>query len=398
MIFCSESVSEGHPDKICDQISDAILDECLAFDKNSRVSCEVLVCKSKIIVAGEITTKTKVNYEKIVQDVLAKIDYSQDDNINLDNLNIEIAITTQSPEISETVNKTIEHKNSIGAGDQGQMFGYACDYFQKFSNDYMPLPHIVAHSLIKKATDLRKSYEFVGALPDMKSQVVIEFHRNHYDRPIIKEMIMSIQHKKNYDLDKFNQFVHEKIMIPIAKQYHLNIDFKFVINPSKSFHVGAWIADTGLTGRKIIVDTYGGWAKHGGGCFSGKDPSKVDRTGAYFARYIAKNLVAAQLCNECAVQISYIIGSAYPITINVNTMGTGIIGDNILTAIVKREFNWSLSKIIKHLKLREISYYPLSKYGHFGKHVKNYPWEQLDRVDDLLKYRFTPLKNKEDNL
>lgn len=399
MIFCSESVSEGHPDKICDQISDSILDACLKKDPNSRVACEVLACNEKILVAGEITTKAKIDYKKIVLETLSNIDYKNDKNVNLKKIKIEIFLQTQSPEIANTVNTSFNEKKSIGAGDQGQMFGYACDYFNKYCHDFMPIAYTIAHLLIINATKLRKSGDFKYALPDMKSQAILEFHNKDYRNPKIKKLLMSIQHDKKYDKKTFEKYIITKIMIPTAKSLNLNTNFEIVINPSGSFHNGGWMYDTGLTGRKIIVDTYGGWSTHGGGCFSGKDPSKVDRTGAYFARYIAKNLVAAKLCRECEVQISYTIGSAYPLDFNVKTFRTGILNDNILKDIISHEFNWSLSKIIQKFNMTSINYYHLSKNGHFGHIASEYPWEKLDKVDDLLKYRIKPIiKNKNVNL
>ena len=315
ILFTSESVAEGHPDKVCDQIADAILDECLRLDPSSHVACEVFATTEYILIGGEITCKGKVDYEAIARGVLRDIGYTRPElGIGCDTCKIDVKIKEQSPDIAMGVNRG--SLLEMGAGDQGFMFGYATNE----SSGYMPLAISLAHKLVRTATALRKSGEFVGARPDMKSQVTIDYTDPKHIK--IDTMLMSVQHNPDVEMAAFKKYIHEQIMIPVALSFGLNSDFKVLINPTGRFVLGGPAGDTGLTGRKLIVDTYGGTARHGGGSFSGKDPSKVDRSAAYYARYIAKNLVAAGAADRLEVQLSYAIGVAKPMSIGISTFHT----------------------------------------------------------------------------
>ena len=379
ILFTSESVSEGHPDKICDQISDAVLDACLKVDENAHVACETFATTDYILVGGEITCKEKVDIPSIVRSVLKKIGYDKPE-YGCDYHTIEIVDKTkqQSPDINQGVNQS--KPEELGAGDQGLMFGYATIE----TEGYMPLPISIAHKLVREASEQRHRGIFKGARPDMKSQVTIDYTDKNHIR--IDNVLMSIQHDEDVDLDEFRKYIHEHIMMKVIKSFGLNTDFNYLINPTGRFVIGGPAGDTGLTGRKIIVDTYGGSAHHGGGAFSGKDPSKVDRSGAYMARYIAKNLVAAGVADQLEVQLSYAIGVNHPLSIAVNTFGTSNYSEDKILHIIKEVFDCRPGMIIKNFSLKNPSfkYQDISNYGHFGRPDVNLPWEKLDKVD-LIK-------------
>lgn len=381
ILFTSESVSEGHPDKVSDQISDAVLDAALKGDKNSRVACEVLCTNNNVIIAGEITSKAKIDFENIVKNVLRKIGYDNDElGTNADNVNIINLVTEQSPDISMGV--TSKKKENIGAGDQGIMFGYATNE----SEGYMPLAISIAHKLVRIATKLRKEGQFKGSRPDMKSQVTIDY--SDKDNIRIDTILMSCSHDPDVDLKQFQTYIHDKIMVPVAESFHLNTDFTYYINPTGRFVIGGPTGDTGLTGRKIIVDTYGGSAPHGGGAFSGKDPTKVDRSATYMARYIAKNLVAAGVSDRMEVQLSYAIGMSECISIGIKTFHTAKYDDEKILSIIRKVFDCRPGMIIHNFGLNTPtwSYADLSNYGHFGRPDLDLPWERCDKVEEIKKY------------
>ena len=379
ILFTSESVSEGHPDKVCDQISDAVLDACLAVDKNAHVACETFATTNFILVGGEITCKKKVDVVSIVKGVLKKIGYDKPE-YGCDYHTIEIVdkIHQQSPDINQGVNQ--KKPEELGAGDQGLMFGYATNETKGF----MPLPISIAHKLVREASELRHKGAFKGARPDMKSQVTIDYTDKNHIR--IDNILMSIQHDENVNLDEFKKYIHENIMVKVAESFGLNTDFNYLINPTGRFVLGGPAGDTGLTGRKIIVDTYGGSANHGGGAFSGKDPSKVDRSGAYMARYIAKNLVAAGVADRLEVQLSYAIGVNHPMSIGIKTYKTSKYSDDKILKIIKQVFDCRPGMIIENFSLKSPSfkYQDISNYGHFGRPDVDLPWEKLDKVE-LIK-------------
>lgn len=373
ILFTSESVSEGHPDKLCDQISDAILDYCLSKDPNSHVACECFVSTEHLIIGGEITSKAKPDYEKIARDVMRRIGYTDKKyGIGADTCKIDVLVKHQSPDIAQGVNQEIQ-----GAGDQGIMFGYAT----KESEGYMPLALVIAHKLVRYASNLRKMGAFKWARPDMKAQVTMDYSDENNIR--VDTVLMSVQHDEDYDEKIFKDFIYHEIMQKVIKSFNLNDDFKFLINPTGRFVIGGPEGDTGLTGRKIIVDTYGGSARHGGGCFSGKDPSKVDRSAAYMARYVAKNLVAAGVADKLEVQLSYAIGVAKPLSVNVEGFGTLKYDTKKILEIINKVFDLTPAGIIKTFKLTNPSfrYEDLASYGHFGRPDLDLPWEKLDKVD-----------------
>ena len=377
ILFTSESVSEGHPDKVCDQIADAILDAVLKEDKDSFVACECFASTDFLLIGGEITTRANVDYEKIARDVIKSIGYDKDElGFNYQTVKILNKIKTQSPDIRQGVFN--EDPLLYGAGDQGIMFGYASNE----SEGYMPLPICIAHKLVRIATQLRKEGKFKWARPDMKSEVTIDYSDK---KPKIKTILMSCQHDEDYDENEFKTFIKEEIMKKVAASFNLNTDFEVLINPTGRFVLGGPAGDTGLTGRKIIVDTYGGSARHGGGSFSGKDPSKVDRSAAYQARYIAKNLVAAGVADRLEIQLSYAIGKAEPLSISVSTFKTSHYDDELILNIIRKVFDCRPGAIIKNFSLKEPSfkYRDVSNYGHFGRPDLNLPWEKLDKVDEI---------------
>lgn len=382
-LFTSESVSEGHPDKVCDQIADAILDECLRIDKYAHVACEVFATKEFVLIGGEITINSNVvpNYEKIARDTLRKIGYTSSEiGIGADTCKIEIRVNTQSSDIAMGVKH--EDTLNMGAGDQGIMFGYATNE----SEGYMPLPLTIAHKLVRTATNLRKEGKFKHARPDMKSQVTIDYTDPNNIR--IKTVLMSIQHDETTDLAAFKKYVHDEIMVPVAVSFNLNTDFDYLINPTGRFVIGGPLGDTGLTGRKLIVDTYGGSSRHGGGAFSGKDPSKVDRSASYYARYIAKNLVAAGAASRLEVQLSYAIGVAKPMSLSLSTFGTSHYDDEDILRAIETYFDARPGAIISSFKLNEPTwkYADICNYGVFGRPDIDLPWERLDKVEELKKF------------
>lgn len=381
VLFTSESVSEGHPDKVCDKIADSILDECLRLDPQAHVACEVFATTEYIVIGGEITVNGHIDYEGIARNVLREIGYvSPEIGIGADTCEIVVKVKEQSPDI----NMGIERQNELdmGAGDQGIMFGYATNE----SAGYMPLPISIAHKLVRTATILRKNGEFKRARPDMKSQVTIDY--TDPKNPKIDNILMSIQHDEETNLNDFKKYVHENIMIPVAESFGMNIDFSYLVNPTGRFCIGGPKGDTGLTGRKLIVDTYGGSARHGGGAFSGKDPSKVDRSASYYARYIAKNLVAAGAADRLEVQLSYAIGVAKPLSVGINTYGTKHYPDELILEAVDKFFDARPGAIIDAFSLRKPSfkYADTTNYGAFGRPDLSLPWEKLDKVDELKTF------------
>lgn len=372
-LFTSEAVSIGHPDHVCDMISDSILDECLKQDKNSRVACETMAKDEFVILAGEITTNAKINVEEIAKKVIKEIGYTYTPRV----LNL---LQKQSPDIAQGV-------DIGGAGDQGIMFGYANSETEEFT----PLAITMAHDLVKLATDLRKRGEFKYAGPDMKSQVTIEYQEGKAKR--INTMLMSVQHKENYNDKEFKSYIKTEIMDKVAKKYNLNTDFKVLINPTGKFVIGGPEGDAGLTGRKIIVDTYGGYAPHGGGAFSGKDPTKVDRSAAYMARYLAKNIVASGIAKECLLQLSYAIGVAQPISIYVDCKETNIVDTSKIIKAIYDNFDLSPRGIIEKLELRNPIYKNTCNGGHFGRRYLDddkkieCTWEKTDSVDIFSKLK-----------
>ena len=378
ILFTSESVSEGHPDKLCDQISDAVLDACLKDDPDSHVACEVFATDNYILVGGEITTKSVIDVDSIVRRVLKKIGYDSKELVtDFHTVTIENKIHHQSPDINQGVNRgNIE---DTGAGDQGIMFGYATNE----NEGYMPLAIVIAHKLVREATRLRKAGDFKGSRPDMKSQVTIDYtDPNH---PKVDTVLMSCQHDPDINLEEFKQYIHDEIMVKVVKSFGLNDDFKYYINPTGRFVIGGPAGDTGLTGRKIIVDTYGGYAEHGGGAFSGKDPTKVDRSAAYMARYIAKNLVAAGVADRMLIQLSYAIGIAKPLSIAIKTYKTAKYSDEEILSLIRKVFDCRPGMIIKNLSLNHptFKYEDLAVYGHFGRPDLDLPWEKLDKVEEI---------------
>ncbi|MFA5405238.1 MAG: methionine adenosyltransferase [Ignavibacteria bacterium] len=374
--FTSESVSEGHPDKICDQISDAILDDILTFDKHARVACETFCATGLVLVGGEITTRHYVDVPELVRRVVAEIGYTKGDyRFDSHSINVMSAINKQSPDIAMG-------ENTGGAGDQGMMFGYAIDE----TKELMPMAIMFAHKLVKKLSDIRKKNNKLMPYlrPDSKSQVTIEYNDNN--EPIrIDTIVVSTQHDPDVTQKKIKSDVTEYVIKKVIPENLIDKKTKIYVNPTGRFEIGGPHGDTGLTGRKIIVDTYGGKAPHGGGAFSGKDPSKVDRSAAYAARHIAKNIVAAKLAKECLIQLSYAIGVAEPVSIYVNTNGTGKISDLELAKIIKKEIDLTPKGIIQRLDLRRPIYRNTAAYGHFGRTEAEFTWEKIDLKEILLK-------------
>ena len=380
ILFTSESVSEGHPDKVCDQIADAILDACLKEDKNARVACEVFASNNFALIGGEITCAKQPNYVQIVKDVLKDIGYDREElGTDYHTVEVEVKVKEQSPDISIGVSQN--KPEEMGAGDQGIMFGYASDE----TEGYMPLAISIAHKLVREATAQRKAGLFKHARPDMKSQVTIDY--TDKDKIRIDTILMSVQHDPDIDLKAFKEYAVENIMKKVAKSFGLNTDFNVYFNPTGIFVIGGPTGDTGVTGRKIIVDTYGGTCEHGGGAFSGKDPTKVDRSAAYMARYIAKNLVAAGVANRLRVQLSYAIGVNKPLSINCRTYKTSKYSDDKILSVIRQVFDCRPGMIIKNFNLTNptFKYHELTNYGHFGRPDLNLPWEKLDKVKEIKK-------------
>ena len=377
-LFTSESVTSGHPDKVCDQISDAILDACLSQDSDSRVACETAINTDFVLVMGKITTKAIIDIPSIVRKTVQEIGYeTAEDGFDLQNAEIKVSIKQQSSDISQGVNRS----EYIGAGDQGMMFGYATDE----TEEYMPLAVVLAHRLAKRLEIIRKEGNLSYLRPDGKSQVTVEYGEDGY--PVrVDTIVVSAQHDETVTHEQIEKDIIEEVIKKCIPEKYLDADTKFLINPTGRFVIGGPYSDSGLTGRKIIVDSYGGLARHGGGAFSGKDYTKVDRSAAYAARYVAKNIVGAGLAKQCEIQLAYAIGVAEPVSIRIETFGTSCISDEELAEIVEREFSLSPSGIIEMLKLKQPIYHRTSVYGHFGNDLK-LPWEQMDRVEKLKKYR-----------
>ncbi|WP_373436687.1 methionine adenosyltransferase [Metamycoplasma equirhinis] len=369
----SESVGAGHTDKICDQISDAILDALLKKDPYARVACDVLANNDVIYIGGQITTLAYVDTIKETWKILKPLGYKESD------FTIINKIYPQSPDIAMGVNENENHE--LGAGDQGILFGFACD-----ENEYfMPWAIVLSHELVKRAETLRRIKKFKWAKSDMKSQVTIEYD-DAKNTIKIQKVLMSIQHEANYNEKDFKKFIKEKIIDFVMRQHNFNLDYEILINPTGRFVIGGPVSDTGLTGRKIIVDTYGGFAHHGGGAFSGKDATKIDRSAAYMARYIAKNIVAAKIAKKCEIQLSYAIGLPRPQSIYVDTFGTSEYNEETIQKLVNDLFDLSVAAIIKKLDLRRPIYLQTATFGHFGRDDLDLPWEKLDMVDKINKY------------
>jgi len=374
-IFTSESVSEGHPDKVCDQISDAILDSYLAQDPNSRVACETLIKNNTVIVAGEITSNGMPNIEEVIRNTVNEIGYSHDDlGFNGNNCEIQNLISKQSPDIAQGVNEGEGEDLDQGAGDQGLMFGYACSE----TSVLMPAPINLSHELVLKQSEVRKNGELSWLRPDAKSQVSVVYKDDRKTVDYVSAIVLSTQHDEDISQDEIKAKVREKIINPIIPTEWIKEDTKIYINPTGKFVIGGPVGDCGLTGRKIIVDTYGGMARHGGGAFSGKDPSKVDRSAAYACRYVAKNIVAAGLAERCEVQVSYAIGIAEPTSITVDTLGTGNLSENEISQIVRDNFDLRPKNLINLLDLKRPIYKNTASYGHFGRENKDFSWENTD--------------------
>ena len=390
-LFTSESVTEGHPDKMCDAISDAILDALLAQDPMSRVACETATTTGMVLVMGEITTKAYVDIQKIVRDTIREIGYTRGKyGFDADTCGVITAIDEQSSDIAMGVDKALEAKENqmtdteieaIGAGDQGMMFGYATNE----TEEYMPYPIALAHKLSRRLTEVRKNGTLPYLRPDGKTQVTVEYDDN--GKPVkLDAVVLSTQHDPDVTQEQIHADIKKYVFDEILPQEMVDENTKFFINPTGRFVIGGPHGDSGLTGRKIIVDTYGGMARHGGGAFSGKDCTKVDRSAAYAARYVAKNIVAAGLAKKCEIQLSYAIGVAHPTSIMVDTFGTGALEDDRLVEIVRENFDLRPAGIIKMLDLRRPIYKQTAAYGHFGRTDIDLPWEKLDKVDDLKKY------------
>lgn len=392
-LFTSESVTEGHPDKICDQISDAILDEILAKDPNARVACETTVTTGLVLVAGEITTSAYVDIQSIVRKTIKEIGYTRAKyGFDADTCAVLTAIDEQSPDIAGGVDQALEAReglmtdeeiDAIGAGDQGLMFGYASNE----TPEYMPLPISLAHRLSKQLAKIRKDETVDYLRPDGKTQVTVEYDEN--DQPVrIDTIVISTQHHPEVEQSQIHADLKELVIKPVVPAELLDENTKYIINPTGRFVIGGPQGDAGLTGRKIIVDTYGGYARHGGGAFSGKDATKVDRSGAYAARYVAKNIVAAGLADKCEVQLAYAIGVAEPVSISIDTFGTSKQSEEALVKAVRDLFDLRPAGIIKMLNLRQPIYKDTAAYGHFGRTDKNFPWEQTDKAVQLESYTF----------
>ncbi|PLX50144.1 MAG: methionine adenosyltransferase [Desulfobulbaceae bacterium] len=377
-LFTSESVSEGHPDKVADQISDAILDGIIAQDTKARVACETLVNTGMVVIAGEITTEAWVDMPQIVRDTVQEIGYNSSDmGFDSQSCAVLTSIDKQSPDIAQGVDEGAGVDLDQGAGDQGLMFGYARDETEVL----MPMPIRLAHKLVKRQSEVRKAGRLPWLRPDAKSQVTIQYEDN---KPIrIEAVVLSTQHSPDVIYDDLKEGVMEEILKPILPADMLDANTKYFINPTGRFVIGGPVGDCGLTGRKIIVDTYGGMGHHGGGAFSGKDPSKVDRSSAYMGRYVAKNIIAAGLAHEVEVQIAYAIGVSKPVSININTFGTGHISDGKIKALVENHFDLRPKAIIQHLDLLRPIYRRTAAYGHFGRQHDDFTWERTDKAAEL---------------
>lgn len=384
-LFTSESVTEGHPDKVCDQISDAVLDAILEKDPQARVACETMATTGMVLVAGEITTSCYVDIPKIARKTIEEIGYVRAKfGFDADTCAVLTAINEQSPDIAQGVDESLEKKedqsdelDTTGAGDQGMMFGYACNE----TKEYMPMPISLAHKLSKRLTDVRKEGIVDYLRPDGKTQVTVEYHDGRPAR--IENIVVSTQHKEDVELERIREDIIKHVISVIVPEDMLDEDTKYYVNPTGRFVIGGPMGDAGLTGRKIIVDTYGGFGRHGGGAFSGKDPTKVDRSASYAARYIAKNIVAAGLADKCEIGLAYAIGVAKPLSIYVETFGTGKVTDERLIELINKYFDLRPAAIIRDLDLRRPIYKQTAAYGHFGRDDLDLPWEKTDKADYL---------------
>jgi len=388
--FTSESVTEGHPDKVCDAISDAILDEILEQDPDARVACETTVTTGLVLVVGEITTKCYVDIPKVVRRTVEEIGYTRAKyGFDADTCAVITSINEQSPDIALGVDRSLEHKESsddkydiIGAGDQGVMFGFACNE----TKELMPLPISLAHKLAKRLADVRKNGTLDYLRPDGKTQVTVEYVDG---KPVrLENIVVSTQHSPDVDLATIRRDIMEHVIMKVVPHNMLDHDTKYYINPTGRFVIGGPMGDAGLTGRKIIVDTYGGYARHGGGAFSGKDPTKVDRSASYAARYVAKNIVAAGLADKCEIGLSYAIGVARPLSLFVDTFGTGKVSDEKIVELVRKHFDLRPAAIIEKLDLKRPIYRQVAAYGHFGREDLDLPWERTDKAEILRKEAF----------
>ena len=387
LLFTSESVTEGHPDKMCDQISDAVLDACLAQDPKSRVACEAATKTGFVILLGEITTLGQLDFDTLTRKVITGIGYDDSSKgFDGNTCAVQVAVAKQSGDIAMGVNHSYESRShdvsddeveELGAGDQGMMFGFACDETEML----MPLPIHLAHRLTRRMAQVRKSGELPWMRPDGKSQVTIEYRHGRPAR--VDTVLISTQHSPEAKLKQIQEAVRELVILPTLPANLVDSDLKVYVNPTGMFVTGGPMGDSGLTGRKIIVDTYGGAARHGGGCFSGKDPTKVDRSGAYAARWVAKHIVAAGLAERCEIQVAYAIGVAHPLSINVETFGTGTIPDQQIATTIGEVFDLRPGAIIRDLELRRPIFQPIATYGHFGRDDLDLPWERLDRLEQV---------------
>jgi len=380
LLFSSESVTEGHPDKLCDQVSDAVLDALIAKDPMARVACETATTTGTVLVAGEITTNAYADVISIVREVVRDIGYTNAAyGFDYETCGVLTAIKPQSPDIAQGVDRAQDDRAELGAGDQGMMFGFAVDE----TPELMPLPITLAHAVAKRLATARKSGELTYLRPDGKSQITVEYHKGKPRR--VHTVVVATQHDEDVDVERLRRDVKDVVVRAAIPTNLLDGETRYVINGTGKFVIGGPMGDAGLTGRKIIVDTYGGYARHGGGAFSGKDPTKVDRSGAYAARYVAKNIVAAGLATRCQIQIAYVIGVAKPVSLNVETFGTGSVDDEVIRRLIDEHFDFRPQEIIERFRLRRPIYRQTAAYGHFGRPELDLPWEKTDLADTFAR-------------